>query len=117
MGMRTLLKSSIRGSNSSGYEEHYLLGYNATWFHAVISLGLFYTEDGGDMFLKNVDWLSTDCTALYPRWKCSTWSYLDVNAEGQSLPKVNSGVLFARGNNIWEDDEQSNGPTKLMCGV
>jgi hypothetical protein len=22
-------------------------------------------EDGGDIFLRNVDWLSTDCTALY----------------------------------------------------
>jgi hypothetical protein len=24
-------------------------------------------ENGGDMFLRNVDWLSLDCTDLYPR--------------------------------------------------
>jgi hypothetical protein len=28
---------------------------------------LFYSEDGGDMFLQNVSWLSMDYTALYPR--------------------------------------------------
>jgi hypothetical protein len=25
------------------------------------------SEDGGDMFLRNVGWLSMDYTALYPR--------------------------------------------------
>jgi hypothetical protein len=34
------------------------------WFLA----GLFFDrEDGGDMFFRNVGWLSTDYTALYPR--------------------------------------------------
>jgi hypothetical protein len=31
------------------------------------------TEEGGDIFLRNVGWLSTDYTALYPTlvvWKC-----------------------------------------------
>jgi hypothetical protein len=28
---------------------------------------LFGTEDGGDMFLQNVGWLSTEYTALYPK--------------------------------------------------
>jgi hypothetical protein len=36
----------------------------ACWFLA----GLFSDpENGGDMFLRNVGWLSTDYTALYPR--------------------------------------------------
>jgi hypothetical protein len=40
----------------------------ATSFHAGFLLGLFFDpEDGGDMFLRNVGWLLTDYTALYPR--------------------------------------------------
>jgi hypothetical protein len=74
-----------------GYEELYLMGYNAlksverqptfrsntspssSWFafcllHACFLLGLLlHPEDGGDVFLWNVGWLSTDCTALYRR--------------------------------------------------
>jgi hypothetical protein len=31
-------------------------------------LGLFFNpEDGGDVFLQNIGWLSADCTALYRR--------------------------------------------------
>jgi hypothetical protein len=46
-------------------EEH------VTWF--------FDPEDGGDMFLRNVGWLSTDYTPLYPRTEkssclCVNWS-------------------------------------------
>jgi hypothetical protein len=41
------------------------LGF-ATCFHAGILLDLFDPEDGGDMFIWNVDWHSTDYTALYP---------------------------------------------------
>jgi hypothetical protein len=36
----------------------------STYFHAGIWLGLFDPEDGNDMFLRNVSWLSTDFTAL-----------------------------------------------------
>jgi hypothetical protein len=39
-------------------------------FHAVFLLGLFFDPaDVGDMFLRNVDCLSTDYTAIYPRKK------------------------------------------------
>jgi hypothetical protein len=32
-------------------------------------LGLYFDrEDGGDMFLRNFGWLSTDYMALYSRW-------------------------------------------------
>jgi hypothetical protein len=39
----------------------------ATCFHRGILLRLFDPEDGGDMFLRNVGWLSTDYMTLYPR--------------------------------------------------
>jgi hypothetical protein len=52
----------IWGSHSGGYEAPL-----ATCFHAGFLIGLhFDPEDGGDMFLRNVGWLSTDYTALYP---------------------------------------------------
>jgi hypothetical protein len=37
-------------------------------FYSGFFLGLFFhTQDGGDIFLRNIDWLSTDYTALYPK--------------------------------------------------
>jgi hypothetical protein len=46
----------------------------APCFHAGFFLGLFFDpEDGGDIFLRNVGWLSTGYTALYPRiWYSSS---------------------------------------------
>jgi hypothetical protein len=39
-------------------------------------LGLFfYPENGGDMFLRNVIYLSTNYTALYPRRENSSENY------------------------------------------
>jgi hypothetical protein len=39
-----------------------------TWFHVGFLLCLFFDpEYGGDIFLRNLGWLSTDYTALYPR--------------------------------------------------
>jgi hypothetical protein len=36
--------------------------------HADFLLGLFYDrEDGGDMFLRNIDWISKDFSSLYTR--------------------------------------------------
>jgi hypothetical protein len=52
--------------HSGGYEEYHLLGYDqlTCWF---LLNYFFFPEDGGDMFLRNVDSNSTDYTALYPR--------------------------------------------------
>jgi hypothetical protein len=44
----------------------------AIWFRSGFLLDLFFDpEDGGDMFLRNVGWLSTDYMALYTRRQCS----------------------------------------------
>jgi hypothetical protein len=45
-------------------------------------LGLFFDpEDGGDMFLQNASWLSTDYTALYPRRLNSSNNYQFISFE------------------------------------
>jgi hypothetical protein len=52
-------------------------------FAAGFSLALFfYPEDGGEMFLRNVRWLSTDYMALYPRRYHSSlfnYAHTDIN--------------------------------------
>jgi hypothetical protein len=55
--------------SSDVLEEHIsALALLATYFHVGFLLGLFFDpEDGGDMFLRNIGCLSTDCTTLYPR--------------------------------------------------
>jgi hypothetical protein len=47
--------------------EIYIPDILAICFYSGTFLGLFGPEDGGDMFLRNVGWLSTDYMALYPR--------------------------------------------------
>jgi hypothetical protein len=46
-----------------------------TCFHARPSLGLFYPEDGGDIFFRNIGWLSTDYTVLYLRKRGMTMDH------------------------------------------
>jgi hypothetical protein len=48
--------------------------------HTCFCIGLCYgPEDGGDIFLRNVQWLSTECTALHPRTQLSyvSWELMD----------------------------------------
>jgi hypothetical protein len=40
--------------------------WDITSFRPLKVYGLFYPEDGGDMFLRNVGLISKDYTALYP---------------------------------------------------
>jgi hypothetical protein len=49
--------------------------YDTLLYHAVFLLGLlFNSEDEGDIFLRNVRWLSTDYAALYSR-RYNSWNY------------------------------------------
>jgi hypothetical protein len=50
--------------HSGGYEEYHLLGSSCL---LVCWTYFFDPENGGDMFLRNVGWNSTDYTASYPR--------------------------------------------------
>jgi hypothetical protein len=50
--------------------------------HAGFLLGLLFNpEDGGDMFLPDVGWLSTDYTALYPRRQLFITLYIADNSD------------------------------------
>jgi hypothetical protein len=56
--------------------EEYYSDYFGICFHAGFLLGLFFDpEDGGDMFLRNVGELSTECT-LYRRREYSSLQQL-----------------------------------------
>jgi hypothetical protein len=41
---------------------------------ALTLISCFYHEDGDDMFFRNIDWLSTYCTALWPRRQYSSFT-------------------------------------------
>jgi hypothetical protein len=70
-------KWDLLPSSGAGWETSTLLGplewgnpnywQLATYFQADILFGLFDLEDGGDIFLRNVGWLSTDYTASFTR--------------------------------------------------
>jgi hypothetical protein len=66
-----LLASRTWCSYTSGYEKFYLLGCITVWaveIQPTFLFGLFFDhEDGGDMFLRNLGWISTFYTALYHR--------------------------------------------------
>jgi hypothetical protein len=70
-------KKKKKKKNITSLEEFCLLVYNAVSFvestacfllHAGSLIGLFFDpKNGGEMLFRNVSWLSTDCTALYPK--------------------------------------------------
>jgi hypothetical protein len=58
-------------------ESKILLSLLATCFYTGFLLGLFFdSENGGDMFLRNIGWLSAGYMALYPRRWYSSYNYL-----------------------------------------
>jgi hypothetical protein len=70
MGSILILKSSIfwNITTRSPLKVRWKQSPACYLLHAGFLLCLFFdTENGGDMFLRNVCWLSTDYTALYPR--------------------------------------------------
>jgi hypothetical protein len=63
---------SVKVNRRFGGKYHlHLHGADAICFHASILLGLFFEpKNGGDMFLRNVGWISYDCKALYHNHSC-----------------------------------------------
>jgi hypothetical protein len=52
-------------------------------------LGLFFNPEDSDMFPRNVDLLSMDHTALYPRiWNCSVNTELQMMCREEAVPLV-----------------------------
>jgi hypothetical protein len=62
---RKLTRTSQKNCQHAHCNAWRYIGLLATCFHAGILLVLLPPEDGGDMFLRNAGWLSTDYTALY----------------------------------------------------
>jgi hypothetical protein len=68
-GTHHLLKMEAICSSETSTDFHRL----AICFYAGILLRLFFDpEDGGDIFLRNIGWLSADYTTLYPRRQYSS---------------------------------------------
>jgi hypothetical protein len=66
---------------------------------------LLYPEDGGDMFLQNVELLSTDCTALEPT-RCADISLLIVQLAGWSPYRIPFHLHFLWPP-LWSSDQNS----------
>jgi hypothetical protein len=50
--------------------------------YTVLLFGLFFDTEDGDMFLRNVGWISTNYTALYPRrYNSSTSCWLIISSD------------------------------------
>jgi hypothetical protein len=61
-------KESNQLAEEAGRKFRLTDSYMCTLLSTVIFLGLFFDpEDGSDVFLQNVGWLSLDYMALYPR--------------------------------------------------
>jgi hypothetical protein len=76
-----MLRRVVRWKYTDISEEHIAskLTLLATCLHPGFLLDLFFDlENRGDMFLRNIGWLSTDCTALYPRRWCSSTIVMSV---------------------------------------
>jgi hypothetical protein len=65
LGIARHLLCRLQGDNLSPWTRNHLL---ATYFHSgFLFVSFFDPEAGGNMLLRNVGWLSTGYTALYPR--------------------------------------------------
>jgi hypothetical protein len=68
-----ILEFKVHGSLQREWRSN-LTALLAACFHAESFLGLFfYPEDEGEMFLRNVNCLSKDHMALYPRRQTSSY--------------------------------------------
>jgi hypothetical protein len=71
--------SKNKPSNKPAWSKLQAKPTNYYLLHAGFLSGLLFDpEDGGDIFLRNVGWLSTDYMALYPRrqnFKCKMLSF------------------------------------------
>jgi hypothetical protein len=79
------------------FEEFYLLACNAVQsvYHPSFLLGLFFdSENGGDMFLRNVGWLSTDYATII-REDRTRRNHLGENLKPFTLILF-KGVLYLR---------------------
>jgi hypothetical protein len=100
--------SNIKPSNKSAWKQ---VASVADFF-----LGLFFeSEDGIDMFFRNVDWLSTDYTALYV-WRWNTWVRIGLVVTSCEYDTETS--CWMSGNNLFSNSVTISCSRVIMtCGV